>query len=94
MIKLKNVFVRKGGKNILKGISWTTRPGEHWFVMGPNGSGKTTLMELLAGYVWPQKGEVEVLGEKPDHFGAAGALRDGGLAGALVGLGYVIGKIS
>ncbi len=64
MLSLKNVFVRKGGKDILKDITWVTCPGEHWFVMGGNGSGKTTLMELLAGYVWPQRGEVAVLGEK------------------------------
>ena len=31
--------------------------------MGPNGSGKTTLVEILMGYLWPQKGEVRVLGE-------------------------------
>ncbi|MEI6437796.1 MAG: ATP-binding cassette domain-containing protein [Candidatus Omnitrophota bacterium] len=62
MLALKNVFVRKGGKDILRDITWSTRPGEHWFVMGGNGSGKTTLMELLAGYAWPQRGEVAVLG--------------------------------
>ncbi|MBF0594359.1 MAG: ATP-binding cassette domain-containing protein [Candidatus Omnitrophica bacterium] len=63
MVNLQNVVVRKGGKDILKGIKWSTCAGEHWFVMGGNGSGKTTLMELLAGYVWPQRGSVAVLGE-------------------------------
>jgi iron complex transport system ATP-binding protein len=44
-------------------MNWVTYKGEHWFIMGPNGSGKTTLVEILMGYLWPQKGEVRVLGE-------------------------------
>ena len=63
VISLKNISIRRGGCAVLKNIDWTTRAGEHWFIMGPNGSGKTTLIEILVGYLWPQTGSVSVLGE-------------------------------
>ena len=64
IIQLTDVVVYRGPKRILSGINWTTRRGEHWFMMGPNGSGKTTLVELLAGYLWPREGSVTVLGRE------------------------------
>lgn len=62
LICLKNISVMRAGRKVLRNFSWSTRPGEHWFVMGENGSGKTTLMEVLAGYQWPSRGKVTVAG--------------------------------
>jgi iron complex transport system ATP-binding protein len=36
-------------------------------VLGANGSGKTTLLQLLAGYLWPSRGSITVLGETFGH---------------------------
>ena len=49
MLEIQGLHVKVGGKEILKGIDLTIRPGEVHAVMGPNGSGKTTLAQVLAG---------------------------------------------
>ena len=63
ILALEEVSLSRGGLTILDQISWRVLSGEHWVVMGPNGSGKTTLLNLLAGYLWPSRGKVRVLGE-------------------------------
>lgn len=49
LIDMKNVSVRYGEKQILNGVTWTVREGEHWKISGPNGSGKSTLLSLISG---------------------------------------------
>ena len=67
IIEIKNVSVRRGGKQVLKNITWNTYPGQNWFLMGQNGCGKTTLIEILVGYLWAQEGTVSVMGEQFGH---------------------------
>ncbi|WVE39085.1 ATP-binding cassette domain-containing protein, partial [Priestia megaterium] len=64
MINIKNVSVKRAEKEILKSVSWSVEKGEHWCLLGLNGSGKTTLLNIINGYIWPTKGEVEVLSRK------------------------------
>lgn len=47
--ELKNVTVQYGDKQILANLSWTVRPGQHWWIKGPNGAGKSTLLSLITG---------------------------------------------
>jgi len=54
----------RDGTEILREVAWTVRRGEHWALVGPNGSGKTTLLQILAGYLWPTRGRVTVLGRR------------------------------
>jgi len=48
-LKLVNIRVNYGSREVLSTINWEVRKGECWAVLGPNGSGKSTLMSLLTG---------------------------------------------
>ena len=49
LLKVENLHAGIEGKEILKGINLTIRPGDVHAIMGPNGSGKSTLSSVLAG---------------------------------------------
>ena len=49
MLQVKNLHASINGKEILKGINLTVKPGEVHAIMGPNGSGKSTLSSVLVG---------------------------------------------
>lgn len=62
IISLNQVFLTRGGNNILQEISWDINENEQWAILGLNGSGKTSLLNIVAGYHFPTTGDVEVLG--------------------------------
>jgi Fe-S cluster assembly ATP-binding protein len=49
-LKLKNIKIKSGGKEIVKGVSFEVGKGELVVLMGPNGSGKSTLVNGIMGH--------------------------------------------
>jgi Fe-S cluster assembly ATP-binding protein len=49
MLEIKNLHASVEGKEILKGVNLSIKPGELHVIMGPNGAGKSTLANVLAG---------------------------------------------
>ena len=49
LLQITNLHANINGREILKGIDLTIKPGEVHSIMGPNASGKSTLSQVLAG---------------------------------------------
>jgi iron complex transport system ATP-binding protein len=67
VLELKDVSYRRDGKQILHGVSFTVREGEHWALLGPNGAGKSTVLSFCGAVTFPTSGTVRVLGEELGH---------------------------
>jgi ABC-2 type transport system ATP-binding protein len=65
--------LRKRYKDVIAvdGVDLEIPPGECFGLLGPNGAGKTTTIEICEGLLLPEEGEVEVLGRRWLHEGAA-----------------------
>ena len=50
MLKIVDLHVEAGGRQILKGVDLTVKEGETSILYGPNGSGKSTLLASIMGY--------------------------------------------
>ncbi|MBE7174781.1 MAG: ATP-binding cassette domain-containing protein [Mucilaginibacter polytrichastri] len=49
VVKMVNVSIRYGEKQIFSNINWDVKKGEKWLLSGPNGAGKSTLLSLVNG---------------------------------------------
>ena len=62
-IRLKNISKEFPGVQALDNVSFDVFPGEIVAVIGENGAGKSTLMNILAGVLQPDGGEIILSGE-------------------------------
>jgi iron complex transport system ATP-binding protein len=58
LLAAETVTVTRGGRAILKDVSFQAHAGEFIAVLGPNGAGKSTLLKVLAGLMKPSRGSV------------------------------------
>jgi sulfate transport system ATP-binding protein len=62
-IAIRDVSKRFGDFTALEQVRLDIRSGELIALLGPSGSGKTTLLRIVAGFDWPDEGEVHFDGE-------------------------------
>ncbi|MFC9018154.1 ATP-binding cassette domain-containing protein, partial [Streptomyces albidoflavus] len=77
VVDVRDLWMRYGEKDVLRGVSFEIRRGEVLGLLGPNGAGKTTTIEIMEGFRQPSSGHVRVLGEDPLHGGDAWRARVG-----------------
>ncbi|MBN2409180.1 MAG: ABC transporter ATP-binding protein [Candidatus Aminicenantes bacterium] len=58
MLELSGVTKKFSIFPVVKGVSFTVKPGEILGYLGPNGAGKTTTIKMLAGLLEPTEGEI------------------------------------
>ena len=66
-VRITKVTKRFGPKTAVDGISLKVKAGSVYGLIGPNGAGKTTTFSMLAGFLQPTDGAIEVLGYEPSH---------------------------
>ena len=68
MLSVNGLRKSYGGKEVVRGISFSVRPGECYGLLGPNGAGKTTTLKLCLGLNHPDGGTITLCGHPvPEH---------------------------
>ena len=61
-VHLRDLHIRLGGRDIIRGLDLQVEPGEFLVLLGPSGCGKSTLLHSIAGLVEPAAGAIEIGG--------------------------------
>ena len=72
LLSVNEVSKHFGGVVAVDGVSFELKAGEIVGIIGPNGSGKTTLVNIITGFIRPDKGKVvfkgeDITGKPPYH---------------------------
>jgi lipoprotein-releasing system ATP-binding protein len=70
ILQTKDIHKSYDGLHVLKGIDLTINEGEVVSIVGSSGAGKTTLLQILGTLDKPDKGILEIAGERPFEMGS------------------------
>src|SRR6185295_4691693 len=60
VLDVRDLQLRRGARDILRGVSFTASPGEIVVIMGSSGSGKTTILRAIAGLERQDGGQITI----------------------------------
>ena len=66
-IDVRDLSFAYGKRQVLRQVSFRTRPGQLVAVLGPNGAGKSTLFRCILGFLPRYRGEIALCGHDPFH---------------------------
>ena len=69
-LRVRGLHKVLGGRTIIDNLDLTVRAGELVSLLGPSGCGKTTTLRMIAGFLAPDAGSIEVAGNEVSHLGA------------------------
>jgi len=65
MVTIRDLHFAYRRKPVFTGLSLDLEPGHIYGLLGRNGTGKSTLLRSIAGFLFPQRGEIGVMGHVP-----------------------------
>jgi ABC-2 type transport system ATP-binding protein len=68
-VSIKGVSKMFGAQKALDNVTFDIPPGQVFGLLGPNGAGKTTLFSIIANFLKPSGGKIEVLGIDVENIG-------------------------
>jgi iron complex transport system ATP-binding protein len=71
LIDVQNISFAYRDTAVLKDLTFSVEENDFLAILGPNGSGKTTLINLLAGLLRPQEGQIAICGKPVRSYGRA-----------------------
>ncbi|MGE0144820.1 MAG: metal ABC transporter ATP-binding protein [Planctomycetota bacterium] len=58
-LRFQDVAIARGGRTVVRDVSFSLEPGETVFLVGQNGSGKTTILDAVLGRLPVSSGTIE-----------------------------------
>ncbi len=65
MVTIRDLHFAYRRRPVLSGLNLDLAPGHIYGLLGRNGTGKSTLLRSIGGFLFPQQGEIGVLGYTP-----------------------------
>ncbi|MCL6572336.1 MAG: ABC transporter ATP-binding protein [Bacillus sp. (in: Bacteria)] len=60
MLTVRDLRKSFGGREVVKGVSFTVEKGESYGLLGPNGAGKSTIINMITGLYPPTSGVIQI----------------------------------